>query len=151
MNNRFEEKYFPIPEIGCWVWSAGSNEKGYGVFWNGRRLVKAHRHSWEITNGSIPESLNVLHRCGNRWCVNPEHLYVGTQKDNAQDTKRMGRLKLPMLSGEQCSFAKLDYKSVEHIRSMKGSPKGTGTLLAKQYGVSKSTIYAIWSGDNWKN
>ena len=92
-----EERYWSkvVKHDGCWEWTAGTRQNGgYGVIatpgksvargGTGRQLV-AHRLSWEIHNGPIPENLLVLHRCDNPPCTNPEHLYLGTQKDNVRD------------------------------------------------------------------
>lgn len=81
------------PELGtrCWVWTA-STAAGYGNFCVRRPLnVGSHRFSWELSNGPIPEGLWVLHRCDNRRCVNPAHLFLGTAKDNVRDMIAKGR------------------------------------------------------------
>lgn len=81
----------------CWLWLAGCNPSGYGqiaVSVNGstkRKIVLAHRVAYELTNGSIPEGLIICHRCNNRRCVNPAHLYAGTVQDNANDRVNSGK------------------------------------------------------------
>ena len=78
----------------CWVWIGHRKETNYGVISEGKRKGRpksAHRYSWEIHNGPIPEGLCVLHRCDNPPCVNPEHLFLGTLADNAQDMLAKGR------------------------------------------------------------
>lgn len=77
---------------GCWIWTGVSIRKGYGM-WRGSQL--AHRHSWERTNGPIPDGLWVLHHCDNPPCVNPAHLYLGTVVENAQDAMDRGRIHHP--------------------------------------------------------
>lgn len=151
---RFESKFVRIPESGCWIWIGGANEKGYGIFGLGARtdgVEKAHRFSWSHKNGRIDDGLNVLHICGVRSCVNPDHLYVGTQKDNAQDTKSMGRLKLPNNKGMLAKWSKLNDDDVKYIKSCKGVKRGLGVELAKKFGVSKSCIYNIWSDLSWQS
>lgn len=75
----------------CWVWTAYRNRNGYGQFWFNRSLHLAHRVSWILTNGSIPDGLCVLHQCDNPPCVNPAHLWVGTQVENIADRDAKGR------------------------------------------------------------
>lgn len=85
-------------KIDCWPWLAGTNSNGYGMFnWclgqddNGRkyyRNILAHRLSYMLKCGNIPEDAFILHRCNNRLCINPDHLYVGTAQDNADDLKK---------------------------------------------------------------
>ena len=79
-----------VKSEGCWEWAGPCNEGGYGrVTWNHRRV--AHRISWEMAYGPIPEGLFVLHHCDNRRCVRPEHLFLGTANDNIQDMNAKGR------------------------------------------------------------
>lgn len=77
---------------GCWEWSASINNHGYGQFKFNKKMVKAHRMSYEIAHGSIPKDLCVLHSCDNRLCVNPEHLRIGTKQDNSRDAVSRGRI-----------------------------------------------------------
>ena len=97
---RFQTKYIPEPNTGCWLWMADVDQKGYGRFsLNGGKRVKAHRFSWKVHNGEIPEELDgqdyrgpcILHSCDNPTCVNPHHLFVGTQFDNIKDMIQKGR------------------------------------------------------------
>lgn len=77
---------------GCWLWTAGCQSNGYGTFQvavGDRRL--AHRYSWSVHHGEIPAGLNVLHRCDTPACVRPDHLFLGTQKDNVADMRAKGR------------------------------------------------------------
>lgn len=75
----------PEPNTGCWLWTAVTNNHGYGVFWSEGKNLRAHRVSWELHNTTIPKQKSVLHKCDNTFCVNPEHLYLGTQKNNVDD------------------------------------------------------------------
>lgn len=76
----------------CWNWIAAKRYKGYGCFRINGKLVDSHRVSWVIHNGAIPDGLFVLHTCDNRLCVNPAHLFLGTNYDNVQDCIRKGRM-----------------------------------------------------------
>lgn len=83
-----------VAENGCWIWDGYVNAGGYGTISWQKRPRRTHRFSWEVHKGAIPEELYVLHRCDNRRCCNPEHLFLGTQKDNMQDMIAKGRQNL---------------------------------------------------------
>lgn len=84
---RFEKKFIPEPNSGCWIWTATVDEKGYGGFdW-----TKAHRISWKLYVGKIPKGAHVLHKCDIRPCVNPAHLYLGNHTQNMRDKVARGR------------------------------------------------------------
>jgi len=151
--DRFHQKYEKIPIAGCWIWTAAVKEAGHGVIGVGSRkegLIKAHRLSYLLHKGGITKGLNVLHQCGVASCVNPDHLYLGTQKENARDMIRHGRHFLPDNKGEKATWAKLTKQNVLEIIAAKiGKKKGTGTALARKFNVHKSTIYQIWGNKNW--
>jgi hypothetical protein len=140
------------PEIGqCWLWSASVFAKlGYGMFYLGQRQLEAHRYSWELHNGEIPAGMWVLHRCDNRLCVNPGHLFLGTPADNVADCKKKGR----QARGEKNSRAKLTEEQVREIRRRYERGWRTaqsGGVLAREFGVSPSTISQIVRGKHWKH
>ena len=150
---RFEAKVERIPFMECWIWTGATHERGYGIIGRGAKSMgneRAHRLSYRLYKGEIPEGKIVLHKCGNTYCVNPYHLEVGTQKENVADTIAMGRLRIPDNSGEKAKWAKLTADQVMEIRAARGTGRGIGTALAKRFSVSKSTIYNIWSGDSWQ-
>ena len=89
---RLMRLHVPEPMSGCWLWLGTVNNKGYGLMpLTHGRVVTAHRQSFIHWRGEIPPTLNVLHRCDVRRCINPAHLFLGTIKDNSQDMLRKGR------------------------------------------------------------
>lgn len=86
----FEQKFTPEPNTGCWLWLGGTQAAGYGFFKHAGDTT-AHRSSWILYRGPIPEGLHVLHKCDVRQCVNPDHLFLGTQVDNMKDMAAKGR------------------------------------------------------------
>ena len=130
----------------CWTWSRGTNN-GYG--WFGiKRLKKnfyAHRLSWQLTNGEIRDGLCVLHKCDNRLCGNPSHLFIGTIADNMHDKVLKGR----QIKGSEVPSSKLTEHQVLEIKTLR--PKTTIEALSLAYNVSKSTIINICMGRGWKH
>jgi len=90
---RFEEKFIPVPESGCWLWTAGLNKSGYGLFYLNWAMT-AHRASYALYKGEIPDGLYVLHKCDVKCCVNPDHLFIGTHSDNMKDYADKRRVRL---------------------------------------------------------
>lgn len=101
INERFFEKVAKAPNGGCWNWIGQKSQLGYGRIMigsrtdNSRRKVFAHRVSYELHFGKISDDLVVCHKCDNPGCVNPQHLFLGTQKDNMADAKEKGRVRKP--------------------------------------------------------
>lgn len=144
--DRFEEKYIPEPNSGCWLWCASLGSTGYGQFVEDtsgpRRPEKAHRTSWRLYRGGIPEGQQVLHRCDNSYCVNPDHLFLGTPADNMLDAASKNRM--PSATNGRHHGLKLSVSDVEEIRKSPQSPD----VLAWRFGVALSTIYGILNGTN---
>jgi HNH endonuclease len=134
----------------CWLWTAGTRGHGYGLFRAvpGETMKMAHRFSWELANGPIPEGVGVLHNCpdgDNPLCVNPAHLFLGTQIDNMRDCSEKGR----MPRGEQRHAAKLTATAVVRIRELAESGRSMQSL-AREYGVSGPTVQAIVHRRKWR-
>ncbi len=124
--------------------------RGYGVIQVGRKPAVAHRVAWVLTNGFIPDGLCVLHRCDNRPCVRPTHLFLGTRLDNIQDMVRKGRSLHRY--GEANPKVKLTGAQVLEIRAAHAAdPKKTIKPLAAKYGVSISAISFIVHRRSWKH
>ena len=137
---RFEKFVMPVPWSGCHEWMGQINR--YGKFrYKGGQL--AHRFSWELNYGPIPEGLHVLHRCDNPSCVRPDHLFLGTHNDNMKDKVLKGRAS--RFVGEAHPGAKLTWEAVEYIRS----DQRVARILAEEMGVSKTTIRDIRRGEIW--
>src|SRR3990172_5475616 len=125
---QFEKKFEMIPECGCWLWTAGCTDKGYGQFRLSGVNKLAHRTAWEFYRGPIPAGLCVLHRCDTPACVNPYHLFLGTQYDNAQDRENKNRRIPP--KGAACNLAKLYQAAILKIRIDERSQE----IIAKEFG-----------------
>ena len=115
----------------CWPWRARKSRFGYGLF----RDEKAHRISYNLLIGPIPDGLFCLHKCDRPSCCNPHHIFLGTIADNNQDSAAKGRKR----KGERHPNSKLTDAQVQEIRT---SPE-TGAAIARRLGVSKSTISGI--------
>ena len=142
---RFEEKYIPEPNSGCWLWTAAVDSGGYGTFWINGTTVGAHRSSWILLVGEIPEGMHVLHRCDTRCCVNPSHLWLGSNKDNVDDRERKGRNKIPGLRGENHGMSRLNERVVMEIYNATGSQSEIG----KRFGVHQTTVCNIKTRKRW--
>jgi hypothetical protein len=133
---------------GCWEWTAGRLPNGYGKIWVDGISDGAHRVSWALAHGPIRDGLFVLHTCDNRPCVNPAHLYLGTQSDNIRDMDRRGRR--PDQAGDRNPAAKLTWHDVGAIRRAWATGRHTQQHLAELWGISQPRISRIVSGQGWR-
>jgi len=134
----------------CWNWKGARFNHGYGQFWNGRRPVVAHRYSWELHNGPIPDGLHCLHVCDTPDCVNPSHLFLGTHQDNMTDMVNKGRSR-SVSAGEANRHAKLTEGAVRQIRKYHAAGGCTQSWLAIVYGVGSMTINSLLHYKTWKH
>jgi len=135
----------------CWLWLGRCSQNGYGRFQSSRASGKqavastSHRFSWLYTNGPIPDGLRVLHKCDNRICVRPDHLFLGTDLDNARDRASKGRN--GNLKGSRNGQSKL---IEDEVRAIKTDSR-IADEIAADYKVSPATIRGIKLGYNWKH
>ena len=129
----------------CWLWTASCSTKGYGWFCLAGRQLHAHRVAYELAIGPIPSGFCVLHHCDNPPCVNPAHLWLGTQADNGCDMDAKGRRFLP--KGEHNGSAKLTERDVLAIRS----DEGIYRAIAVFYGVHHETISRVKNRKSWRH
>mgnify|MGYP003559604118 CR=1 FL=1 len=139
-------EYVVDDKTGCWNWQRYRNSKGYGQTMFMGKLWLAHRVAYVKKHGEIPDGLNVLHRCDNRRCVNPSHLWAGTQAENIADCVVKGRKAV----GGSHGRAKLTDDMVREIKSTEWGNM-TRSQIADLYGVSRPTISRILLGTHWRN
>lgn len=161
------DKHGPVPEhrpeLGpCWVWTGSRRGIGYGRLSVHNTMRMAHRYSWELNVGPIPDGLWVLHKCDNRVCVNPSHLFLGTSQDNVADRDAKGRTasgtrngaatrpdRIPR--GEMNPRAVLRESDVLSIRARYASGGVSLQEIANEYGISKQSIWRAIRGKAWRH
>ncbi len=149
LEDRFHEKYERIPECGCWIWTA-TTDGHYGLISVGRKMEKAHRVSYDLHNGPIPDGLCVMHRCDVTECVNPYHLMAGSQIENIADRDAKGRQVPNRPAGELNGMAKLTKDKVVLIKEMLGRGDAI-KVIASEFEVSRAAVSLIKSGKRWAN
>lgn len=137
----------------CWDWMAARNPQGYGrIQMSGRspNPQGAHRISWELYRGEIPEGLHVLHRCDRPCCVNPEHLFLGTNKDNVDDKVAKGRQR--NAKGSSHGNALLTESSVRLVKQfLRRHNRSACGFLGRWFGVTREAISDIKNGRSWSH
>ena len=148
LRKRFESKFKLEPFSGCWLWTGGIRAGGYGNMYIDYRspiYQLAPRVAWRLYRGEIPEGLRVLHRCDVQSCVNPDHLFLGTQADNVKDMEAKGRRR--SARGEAKGSAKLTAEEVRQIREAIGTLKA----IAKKFGLGQSIVGYIRANKIWRH
>ena len=152
MTTRLERFFAKVDVRGpdeCWLWTGHKTKSGHGQFWDGKRHVYAHRF-YLGQFYEIPADKFVLHRCNNASCCNWRHLYVGTKKENAQDSIRAGTARPPHPGfGEQHPQSKLTWQSVSEIRALHNNGESMRSL-ARTHKVCLAAIQKLLSGKTWR-
>lgn len=151
VEERFWEHVVPGREDECWEWQ-GALRGGYGYITltrTPRTWILAHRLSWEIHNGPIPDGLVICHHCDNPVCVNPVHLFIGTRKDNNADRAAKGRGRENRQTGSNNTNAKLSEDDVRAIIAVLRSGRFTQGEIGAMFGISQPTVSAISRRVRW--
>lgn len=147
LKERLYGKIERVPESGCWVFMGKLDANGYGMLSStradGKKYWKAHRLSYEEHAGAIPEGKEVAHRCNIRCCINPQHLYAATHRQNIDDRMRTGK----QYRGEEASWSKVTEQQVREFLAGNERPDD----WAKRVGISRAQAYRIRSGEAWKH
>jgi hypothetical protein len=144
LSEKIEKSIVRIPESGCWIWMKNINHRGYGMTCLGRGTnLSAHRVSYEEKYGKIPNGLMALHSCDVRSCVNPDHIFIGTQQDNMTDKV----LKNRQANGQKHGMSKL---KEDEAKEIKYSNERT-EVLALRFNCSKVMVRQIRQGRYWKH
>ena len=141
INTRFWNKVKKTES--CWIWLGTKNTKRYGSFTNNKKHVLAHRQSYIFVHGIIPNGYYVCHKCDNPSCVNPDHLFLGTPKENTRDMITKNRKPL----GENHKSSKLTNNDIYAIRKSKMSQ----TDIAELYGIDQTQVSNIQNYKQWKH
>jgi hypothetical protein len=153
LEQRFHQFIEPDLMGGCWLWSGALTGRGYGHIGAGGRggkTISTHKLAYELAFGAVPEGLCVLHRCDVRACVNPAHLFLGTNADNSADMIKKGRhWSIPSgVCGERSGTAKLTQTDIVEIRQRSGETRAS---IARHYNVDPTNVSAIVLRKTWRH
>lgn len=151
---RFESLISPEPMSGCWLWTGapgdGSRNGQYGRFRMSGRQCKAHRAAWLLLRGQIPNGKHVLHRCDNPACVNPDHLFLGSNEENVADRVAKGRTGWKARQGESHPMRKLTEDDIRSIR-LRSSNGESCRSIAADFGIHYATVSEIKNLRKWRH
>jgi hypothetical protein len=134
---------YSVADNGCWQWNGYKLRHGYGAFKHKGKMLTAHRESYKLHKGEIPDGLCVCHTCDNRSCINPAHLWLGTTQDNTRDRTEKGR----SAKGVRAAGAKLQEHDVYTIRGMAAyTPR---KQIAGLYNLNLRTVFKILTKETW--
>lgn len=139
----FIQKALSLNSSDCILWPYGKDSSGYGMLWHAKQAARAHRHICALAHGAPPPGQMACHKCGNRACINPNHLYWGTHEDNSRDADLHGTKP----RGETCTQSRLTEAQVLAIRASTSPPR----VIGPRYGVSASYITQIRYVGRWKH
>lgn len=147
MSDEIEIRFMRFVQLtnSCWMWTGNRYAKGYGQIRVSGKPKRAHRISYELFVGPIPDGMIVCHECDNPPCVNPDHLYIGTQSDNIRDSVRKGRHS-GLRYGEHHSQARLSNQEIEDIRAKYKTGTVSQKFLSQECKVSQMHISNIITG-----
>lgn len=134
------------PETGCRIWNGSKNKRGYGRLGVDNKLVQAHRYSYELSNGKIPDGLYVTHKCDTPACIEPTHLSVGSQQDNMDEMVQ--RCRSLHRKGSKNPKHTLIESDIPKIRALRVSGM-TYQSIASIFNVQLPTIWKVTSGKTW--
>ena len=140
---RFFNSFIPEPNSGCWLWLGGSSSDGRGSIKVNKKQWKAHRYSWFLHYGAIPDRLFVCHHCDTPCCVNPKHLFLGTHQDNMNDQKAKGRSSFGANNPNAIITDDIAQKIKADTRYQRE--------IAKTFGISRSLVSNIKCGISWRH
>lgn len=146
----FFHKAYTIQPNGCWLWHRGKHGAGYGQLYCAGGPVLAHRLSWQLHYGLIPDGMDVLHDCpggDNRACVNPKHLWIGTASENISDAVTKGRMPI----GESVKNSKLTASAVIEMRRLRSEVGWTYQAIADRFHINNNTAYLAVNRRTWKH
>lgn len=146
---RLEEKYVEDDDTNCWEWTAATNKSGYGRIRIDDVLRYAHRVSYRIHVGDLDDGAQVNHRCHNPRCINPDHLYSGTQKDNIEDAIEQGEFLESKPRAQDNPNTVLTEEQVREIRQLYRETDHTQRSLASKFDVSKGAIQDVLERKSW--